>query len=120
MNKNHLFFGISAIALLLMGLAIFNPFKANTRVNREVASDFYQRHPDWIWKADPQNALIPVTGDSVFPDYFQRHPEQVDLAALGQGASDYFERHPELVQAPKSDLDLTDYYCRHPDSRSIP
>jgi hypothetical protein len=120
MNKNHLFFGISAIVLLLMGLAIFKPFTANTRVNREVASDFYQRHPDWIWKADTQNILIPVTGEAAFPDYFQRHPEQVNLAALGEGASDYFERHPELVRAPRSDVDLTDYYYRHPGSGSIP
>jgi hypothetical protein len=140
MNKNHLFLGISVISLVLMSLAVFNPFVGNTHVSSGAASDFYQRHPDWIWKANPQNAILPVTGDAAFPDYSdrhpelsslsnlgqgasdyaERHPELANLASLGQGASDYFERHPELIPAAKSSVDLTDYYFRHSNNRSLP
>src|SRR5215216_1299787 len=34
----------------------------------EGANDFYQRHPDWTWAIKDQNAVIPLTGDSAFPD----------------------------------------------------
>jgi hypothetical protein len=113
MNKNYLFLGISAISLVLMGLVVFNPFTGNSRVNGAAAGDFYQRHPDWIWTTNRQNALIPTTRDAAFPDYFQRHPELAGIAANGSGASDYFERHPELIQSSKQGVDTSDYFLRH-------
>ncbi len=115
MNKNRMFLGVAVLSLLIMGLAVFRPLGKSAHVNRDVASDFYQRHPDWIWTANRQNDLIPVTGDAAYTDYFQRHPELSNLAELGQGASDYFERHPELIPTQKSEVDLTDYYFRHLD-----
>jgi hypothetical protein len=115
MNKNRLYLGISIVSLLLMSLAVFNPFIGRSRVNKEAASDFYQRHPDWIWTANHQNVMIPVTGEAVFSDYFQRHPELSNLKGPGQGASDYAERHPELSAAAANPVDTTDYYFRHPE-----
>jgi hypothetical protein len=120
MNKNHLFLGISVISLVLMGLVVSNPFLGNNHVSSGAASDFYQRHPDWIWTTNHQNAIVPMTGHAAYPDYFQRHPELSSLTALGQGASDYFERHPELIPAAKGDVNLTDFYFRHINARSIP
>jgi hypothetical protein len=115
MNRNRLFLGIAVVSLLLMGLAVFHPLGRSSYANREIASDFYERHPDWVWTVNKQNAVIPITGNEAYPDYFQRHPELSSLERLGQGASDYFERHPELIPTPKSEVDLTDYYFRHLD-----
>ena len=66
------------------------------------ASDFYQQHPDWMWGIKDQNASIPVTGDSAFPDYYQRHPELSVPAEISADLTDYFFRHlagniPSLV-----------------------
>lgn len=113
MYKNRLLLGISAVSLLLMGLAVFNPFAASSRVSKVAASDFHQRHPDWIWTTNRENAVLPDTGEAAFPDYHQRHPELLSIEGLGDGASDYFERHPELSARSESSVDLTDYYFRH-------
>jgi hypothetical protein len=120
MYKNRLFLGISIVSLLLMGLVVFNPFSRHSRLDRQEANDFYQRHPDWIWTANNQKNVIPITGNEEFPDYFQRHPELSSLERLGQGVSDYFERHPELIPPTKNSVDTTDYYFRHIHNRSLP
>ena len=59
----------------------------------QTASDFYQRHPDWMWAINDQNAVLSVTGVAAFPDYYQRHPE--------------------LRAATTKIVDLTDYFFRH-------
>jgi hypothetical protein len=93
MYKTRLFLGISVVSLLLMGIAVFNPLLGNSSAESEAASDFHQRHPDWIWTVNHQNVVIPVTGEEAFPDYHQRHPE--------------------LSARAESLIDLTDYYFRH-------
>jgi hypothetical protein len=85
-------------------------------------------------------APIPVTGNSVSPDYYQRHPElrapagmavemngdfalrhpewasgEQSVAVPVTGISnslDYFQRHPELRVSNESN-DLSDYFLRH-------
>jgi hypothetical protein len=85
-----------------------------------VDSDFYQRHPDWVWAVNAQNALIPVTRASAFPDYFQRHPElsaspRINSPILSLEGSDYFQRHPGLtIPSVEASVDMTDYFFRHP------
>lgn len=110
MNKNQLFLAISVVSLLLMGVAVFNPFNGNSSSAIEAASDFHQRHPDWIWTVNRQNVSIPVTGEAAFPDYFQRHPELIASAAASKDMTDYYFRQQSFV---KNGLDLTDYYFRH-------
>jgi hypothetical protein len=79
----------------------------------QTASDFYQRHPDWMWAVNDQNNVIPVTGDLAFPDYFMRHPELTAPAEESVDMTDYFFRHPELREVTTKIVDLTDYYFRH-------
>jgi len=112
MFKNRFPLVLGVISLVLVSLAVSNfNFKA-LPARSEAASDFYQRHPDWIWTVNRQNAIIPITGEDTFPDYFQRHPELTTPAILGLGASDYFMRHPELVALAEDAMDMTDYYFR--------
>jgi hypothetical protein len=59
---------------------------------RQAASDFYQRHPDWTWEINDQDAVIPLTGDSAFPDHFQRHPELNIPLERSIDTTDYFSR----------------------------
>jgi hypothetical protein len=103
---------IGVISLLLITVAVSAPRPNASLATDQSASDFYQRHPDWVWAVHSQNAVIPVTGASAFPDYFQRHPELSVRAVLGLTASDYFMRHPELVTPAASTFDMTDYYFR--------
>jgi hypothetical protein len=60
-----------------------------------------------------ESVVIPVTGESAYPDYFQRHPELSVRAETAIDTTDYFFRHPEL-RGPARSVDLTDYYFRHP------
>jgi len=115
MKKNQLFLAVTAVSLLLMGLVAFNPFRVISSVKKEAASDFYQRHPDWIWTVNNQNAVIPITGDAEYPDYYQRHPELSLPAKIESGYSAYFERHPELSALAGTSVDTSDYYLRHPE-----
>ena len=114
MNKKLLLIVIGAVSLLLMGLAVFNPLSGSTSAHKEAASDFYQRHPDWIWTANRQNAIIPMTGEAAFPDYFERHRELIPANTSNVDLTDYYFRHPELsASAAQGSIDLTDYYFRH-------
>jgi hypothetical protein len=119
MNKNRLFLAISVISLLVMGMAVFSPFSRKPSAATRDTGDFYQRHPDWTWTVNNQNAVVPITGEDAFPDYYQRHPELTIPAVIGSGASDYFQRHPELSAPAKSSVDTTDYFFRHPELASI-
>jgi hypothetical protein len=118
MNKNRLFLAISAVSLLVMGMAVFSPFSRKSPATTRDTSDFYQRHPDWTWTVNQQNAVLPVTGEQAFPDYFQRHPELTVPSVIGIGASDYFQRHPVLIAPAEASVDTTDYYFRHPERSS--
>ena len=110
-NRSLLVLGVISILSLTMAVSYIRP---NAPLPADLAgSDFYQRHPDWIWAIKDQNAPIPVTGESAFPDYFQRHPELSVLPILGIGASDYFQRHPELNVSVQRSIDTTDYFFRH-------
>ena len=123
MFKNRFLLVLGLISLLSVTLAVaYAPPNAPRPVDQG-ASDFYQRHPDWVWTIKGQNAVIPVTGASAFPDYFQRHPELTVPSILSLDASDYFMRHPELSAAADISVDMTDYYFRHaasqPPSKNI-
>lgn len=118
MFKNRFLVVIGVISLLLVTMALSNPRPSSSRPADLGASDFYQRHPDWTWVVNPQNALIPVTGAPAFPDYFQRHPELSAPSILGLGASDYFQRHPELMNPVEDSIDTTDYFFRHLDKNA--
>jgi hypothetical protein len=112
MFKNRFLVVIGVISLLLVTMAVSTPRSHVLLGTDPGASDFYQRHPDWTWAINAQNAVIPVTGELAFPDYYQRHLELSAQAVLGLGASDYFQRHPELVAPAAASVDLTDYYFR--------
>src|SRR5215211_7117504 len=111
MFKNRFLLVLGVVSLLLVTMAVSNP----AADEREGASDFHQRHPDWTWTVNQQNAIIPVTGDSVFPDYFQRHPELTIPMESSLDTTDYFFRHPELRPSTAKSIDLTDYFFRHPE-----
>lgn len=120
MFKNRFLVVIGVISVLLVTMAVSNPRPSSSLPADLGASDFYQRHPDWTWVVNPQNALIPVTGAPAFPDYFQRHPELSAPSILGLGASDYFQRHPELMNPVEDSIDTTDYFFRHVDKNASP
>jgi hypothetical protein len=109
------FLAIGVLALLAVSMAVSNHYSRRSSINTTEASDFYQRHPDWTWTVDQQNAVIPVTGEQAFPDYFQRHPELTVPSVIGIGASDYFQRHPALIAPAAVSVDTTDYFFRHPE-----
>jgi hypothetical protein len=112
MFKNRFLLVLGVISLLSVTMAVAYPQSNASLAADQTDSDFYQRHPDWTWAVNDQNASMPVTGDSAFPDYYQRHLELSAPAVLGLGASDYFQRHPELVAPAEASFDLTDYYFR--------
>ena len=109
MFKNRLLLVLGVISLLSVTMAVSYP-RSNAS---QAASDFYQRHPDWTWTVRDESVVIPVTGESAYPDYFQRHPELSVRAETAIDTTDYFFRHPEL-RGPARSVDLTDYYFRHP------
>src|SRR5215212_989687 len=120
-TRNSNLFLIGALAIVVIVLltiaiapAISAPQPAFAPVPRlsEAGSDFHERHPDWTWAINNQDAIIPLTGDLAFPDYYQRHPELSVPAVLGLTASDYFQRHPELTAPAEASVDMTDYYFR--------
>ena len=75
MYKNRFILVLGLLSMLLAGMAVTQPHPLVSSATGQAASDFYQRHPDWTWEINDQDAVIPLTGDSAFPDYFQRHPE---------------------------------------------
>jgi len=115
MFQNRFLVVIGVISLLLVTMAVSTP-RSNVLLSTDQgASDFYQRHPDWTWAVNSQNAVIPVTGKSAFPDYSQRHPELSVSPIIGLGASDYFQRHSELITPSILGLGASDYFMRHPE-----
>jgi hypothetical protein len=113
MFTNRFIFVLSVLSLLLVTLAVSKPFSKASPERINEATDFHQRHPEWTWAINNQNVVIPITGDSVFPDYYQRHPELRAPVEISIDTTDYVFRHPELI-APVRHIDLTDYYFRHP------
>ncbi len=65
MNKNRLYLGMSIVSLLLMSLAVINPFTGSSWVNKDAASDLYQQHPELSVSA-AQDAID-------LTDYYFRH-----------------------------------------------
>jgi hypothetical protein len=107
MFKNRFLLVLGVVSILVVSLSLVS-FRTNaSRPNREAASDFYQRHPNWTGSSSAPAA--------VYSDYYERHPELTIPSVIGSGASDYYERHPELSTAAKSSVDTTDYYFRHPE-----
>ena len=96
MFTNRFILVLGVASLLLVTMAVSKPFSKASAEGFNEATDFYQRHPDWTWAVNDQNAGNPAAGASSFPDYFQRHPELSAPSVVGLGASDYFQRHPEL------------------------
>ena len=123
MFKNRFLLVLGVISLLSVTMAVSYPRANASSTADQAATDFYQRHRDWTWAINDQNASIPVTGESAFPDYYQRHRELSVSPIIGLGASDYFQRHPELIAPAEASVDMTDYYFRHlasqPASRNI-
>lgn len=112
---NHRFILIvSVLSLMLVTIAVYDP-RSNASLGVEPgASDFHQRHPNWMWEVNVPHALIPVAGMAEFPDYYQRHPELRVSAGMAVDLSDYFLRHRDLLAPTQSD-DLSDYFLRHPE-----
>lgn len=96
MFKSRFILVLAVLSLVLTTMAVSNPFSGASPAIDQGATDFYQRHPDWTWAINDQNAVIPVTGDSAFPDYHQRHPELSGPREISVDTTDYFFRHPEL------------------------
>ncbi len=117
MYKNRFLLFLGAISILLVALAISKPLSKTSPMRLSETTDFYQRHPDWMWAIGGQEAVIPLTGDLAYPDYYQRHPELSKPADTIMDKSDYFLRHPELVKVNTA-VDLSDYFLRHPELRT--
>lgn len=113
MFKNRILLVLGIVSLLLVSMVVSSFRSAASTSTTEAASDFHQRHPDWTWSANRQNAIIPMTGDAAFPDFHQRHPELSAPAGTSIDLTDYYFRHPELSGASNTNVDLTDYYFRH-------
>jgi len=96
MFKNRFILVLGVLSVLLVSMAVSNPFPRASSTADQGSSDFYQRHPDWQWLASEQKAIIPLTGDAAFPDYHQRHPELSAPVEISIDTTDYFFRHPEL------------------------
>jgi hypothetical protein len=111
MYNNRFILLLSVLSLLLVTLAISKPFSKASLERINEATDFHQRHPEWIWISTDQNAVIPATGASDFPDYYQRHPELSVPLELSTDTTDYFFRHATVLK-PTQMIDLTDYYFR--------
>lgn len=112
MYKNRFLLFLGAISILLITLAISKPLSKTSPMRLNENTDFYQRHPDWMWTIGGQEAVIPLTDNLAFPDYYQRHPELSRLADTTTDRSDYFLRHPELIKVNTA-VDLSDYFLRH-------
>ena len=104
MNKNRVILLLGVISLLSISMAVSTFRNKSFASNVEETSDFYQRHPYWIW-----SIRGPALASS---DYFQRHPELSAPATLRLNASDYFQRHSELIAPAEVSADLTDYHFR--------
>jgi hypothetical protein len=111
MFKNRFLLVLGAISILSVTMAISYP-RSNAPL---AASDFYQRHPAWIWVSNNSNASIPVTGASEAVDYFQRHPELRTSIGITIDLTDYSSRHPELSVSTTDVLAASDYFIRHPE-----
>lgn len=117
MFKNRFILVLGVLSVLLVSMAVSNPFSNTSSTADQGSSDFFQRHPDWQWLASEQKAIIPLTGDAAFPDYHQRHPELSVPVEASVDTTDYYFRHPELSASVES-IDLTDYFFRHPELSS--
>jgi hypothetical protein len=93
MYKSRFILVLGLLSLLLVGMAVRQSQLLVSSLPGQTASDFYQRHPDWTWVVEDQNASTPITGDSAFPDYFQRHPELRRSVNRSIDTTDYFFRH---------------------------
>ena len=132
MFRNRFIVVIGTLSLLLVGMA--TSYSRLHVATGQGASDFHQRHPDWVWTVRESNVVIPVAGGSEPTDYFQRHPvliappqSSVDLtdyyfrqkallpAMLAVDLTDYYFRHLELLSPSSTNRYLTDYYFRHLD-----
>ena len=99
MFKNRFILVLGVISVLLVSMAVSNPFSNTSAMADQESSDFFQRHPDWQWLASEQKAIIALTGDAAFPDYHQRHPELSVRVEASVDITDYYFRHPELSAA---------------------
>jgi hypothetical protein len=111
MFKNRFLLVLGAISILSVTMAVSYP-RSNAPL---AASDFYQRHPAWIWVSNNSNASIPVAGASDAVDYFQRHPELRTSIGIAIDLTDYSSRHPELSLSTNDVLAASDYFMRHPE-----
>jgi len=100
MFTNRFILVLGVASLLLVTMAVSKPFSKASPEGFNEATDFYQRHPDWIWGIKDQNAAIPETGASAFPDYYQRHPELSVSVEMPADTTDYFFRHPNSETLP--------------------
>jgi hypothetical protein len=117
MFKNRFILVLGVLSLLLVTMAVSNPFSNSSPVGVEGASDFYQRHPDWTWASRNQNAAVPVTGASDFSDYYQRHPELSAPVEVSIDTTDFYFRHHGPLSLARL-IDLTDYFFRHLELKS--
>jgi hypothetical protein len=113
MFKNRFIVVLGALSILLVTMAVAYPRMDDSLTADQNASDFHQRHPEWTWTIRDASVVIPVAGDSAYPDYYQRHRKLSLRAETPLDTTDYFFRHPELM-TPARLIDLTDYYFRHP------
>jgi len=100
MYTNRFILVLGLLSMLLVGMAVTQSRSLVSSATGQAASDFYQRHLDWTWELDDQEAVIPLTGDSAFPDYFQRHPELNISVQRSIDTTDYFFRHVDKNASP--------------------
>jgi len=93
MYTNRFILVLGLLSLLLVGMAVTQSRSLVSSATGQAAIDFYQRHPDWTWEIDDQDAVIPLTGDSAIPDYFQQYPELIVPVEHSIDTTDYFFRH---------------------------
>jgi hypothetical protein len=67
MFKNRFILMVGVLSVLLVTIAVSNPFSNATPASVSGASDSYQRHPDWTRAGNDQAATSPITGQSISP-----------------------------------------------------
>jgi hypothetical protein len=133
MYKNRFIAVLGVLSLLLVTMAVSQPFSNAPASDLVGANDFYERHPN-------------LNRHAIASDYYQRHSERSESAAsiaymAGDFAlrhpawtvsvqnavvpvtgrseiSDYFQRHMELSIPAASAADLSDYSARHHELRT--
>ncbi|MGZ9234512.1 MAG: hypothetical protein ACXW4E_03230 [Anaerolineales bacterium] len=130
MFKNRFIVVLGVLSLLLVTMAVSQPFSNAPASAAAGANDFYERHPNWnrnLEASDYYERHSELSGSvaSIDEEFALRHPawtvsvQNATIPVTGPSeALDYFQRHPVSGLPAESAADLSDYSARHPELRT--